>query len=529
MDAMQKKKLFITLILLAVFLIAVIISLPGCKKQSVSEDAEIILAAGRDLSPGYKDPYFSTVILKTWEPLIAISDDGDIEPKLALSWDSNESRTEWLFHLRKGVTFQDGVPFNAKAAVENFKRYSHMGYRPSSFYGFAIERVYPGLLKAEAVDEYVLKLTFKRPVPMLIYRMAGWGSAMFSPHCFNADTGDFVSTAMGTGPFYIADRKDNEYTVLKRYDNYYGEKAKAKSVRIKVIPSPETRYSAMKSGEVHGVIDLGGLTPILARELVKDERFACNAAKSTISHYLTLNGRRFPFSDERMRIALNLAIDREKIVKHYFCGFGTPTMSFLNSTNPFTKVYPPYTDMEKAKKLASDVLQGRRQKVKFLLHQYGVSRYPYKIISEFIQAELRPLGLDVEIVMVDNQASRKTMQRGEFDMSIGTRGLPNLDPTWLLHEFFSAEGGMNKSSSFGYYNPVIENCFAQLDYTYPIPERARLYDTIIRQLLIHPAVVPLLEDTNLAVYDKRLGGYKAITYGITLDKVHWIRKDEAGQ
>ena len=88
---------------------------------------------------------------------------------------------------------------------------------------------------------------------------------------------------------------------------------------------------------------------------------------------------------------------------------------------------------------------------------------------------------------------------------------------------------MNKSSSFGYYNPVIENCFAQLDYTYPIPERARLYDTVIRQLLIHPAVVPLLEDTNLAVYDKRLGGYKAITYGITLDKVHWIRKDEAGQ
>ena len=104
---------------------------------------------------------------------------------------------------------------------------------------------------------------------MLIYRMAGWGSAMFSPHCFNADTGDFISTAMGTGPFYIADRKDNEYTVLKRYVYYYGVKAKAKSVRIKVIPSPETRYSAMKSGEVHGVIDLGGLTPIWRGSLLR--------------------------------------------------------------------------------------------------------------------------------------------------------------------------------------------------------------------------------------------------------------------
>ena len=521
---MRIKSSIIVKALVLTILMALLFSMSGCYKQTLTEDSEIILAAGRDLSPGYKDPYFSTVILKTWEPLIAISDNGNLEAKLAESWESNEARTEWLFHLRQGVSFQDGVPFNADAVVENFKRYSHMGFRPSSFYGFAIERVYPGLLKTEAIGEHTVKLSFKKPVPMLIYRMAGWGSAMFSPKCFNSDTGDFTSTARGTGPFYIADRKDNEYTVLKRFEGYYGEKAKAKTVRIKVIPSPETRYSAMKSGEVHGVIDLGGLTPILARELVKDERFECNAAKSTISHYITLNGRRFPFNDERMRMAVNLAIDREKIVKHYFCGFGTPTMSFLNSTNPFTKVYPPYTDPEKAKKLASEVLQGKRQKVRFLLHQYGVSRYPYKVISEFIQAELKPLGLDVEIVMVDNLASRKTMQRGEFDMSIGTRGLPNLDPTWLLHEFFTKDGGMNKSSSFGYYNPVIEQCFADLDHTYPIEERSKLYSAIIQQLLIHPAVVPLLEDTNLAVYDKRLGGYKAITYGITLDKVHWKRK-----
>ena len=523
---MQKKIVPVKNILLTVFLIMLVFMASGCKDRTVTENSEIILAAGRDLSPGFKDPYFSTVILKTWEPLIAISDDGDIEPKLAVSWEANDSRTEWIFRLRQGVTFQDGVPFTAESVVENFKRYSNMGFRPSTFYGFAIERVYPGLLKAEAVDDHTLKLTFKRPVPMLIYRMAGWGSAMFSPKCFNADTGDFVSVAKGTGPLYIADRKDNEFTLLKRFEGYYGERAKAERIRIVVIPSPETRYSAMKSGEVHGVIDLGGLTPILARELVKDERFACNAAKSTISHYITLNGRRFPFKDERMRIAVNLAIDREKIVKHYFCGYGTATMSFLNSTNPFTKVVPPYTDLETAKKLADEVLQGKRQKVRFLLHQYGVSRYPYKVISEFIQAELKPLGLDVEIVMVDNLASRKTMQRGEFDMSIGTRGLPNLDPTWLLHEFFSLKGGMNQSSSFGYYNPVIEQCFVDLETTYPIPERAKLYKTIIDELLIHPAVVPLMEDTNLAVYDKRLAGYKAIIYGITLDKVHWNLKGE---
>ena len=137
--AMQKS-IKVTAFIIALILLNLILLLSGCKNRDMTEteDSEIILAAGRDLAPGFKDPYFSTVILKTWEPLIAISDNGDIEPKLALSWEPNASRTEWLFHLRKGVMFQDGEPFNAKAVVENFKRYSNMGFRPSSFYGFAI-------------------------------------------------------------------------------------------------------------------------------------------------------------------------------------------------------------------------------------------------------------------------------------------------------------------------------------------------------------------------------------------------------
>lgn len=46
---------------------------------------------------------------------------------------------------------------------------------------FLADRIYPGLLRAEADDENTLHLYFEKPVPMLIYRMAGWGSAMFSP------------------------------------------------------------------------------------------------------------------------------------------------------------------------------------------------------------------------------------------------------------------------------------------------------------------------------------------------------------
>lgn len=155
----------------------------GCGHKTETGEREIVLAAARDLVQGEKDPYYATIILKTWEPLVGISDDGHEMPVLAESWESNADKTEWIFHLKEGVRFHDGELFNAAAALENFRRYRNMGYRPSTFYGFLADRIYPGLLRAEADDENTLHLYFEKPVPMLIYRMAGWGSAMFSPRC----------------------------------------------------------------------------------------------------------------------------------------------------------------------------------------------------------------------------------------------------------------------------------------------------------------------------------------------------------
>ena len=67
----------------------------------------------------------------------------------------------------------------------------------------------------------------------------------------------------------------------------------------------------------------------MAEDLMRDGRFQVNSAKSTISHYLSVNGTRYPFNGERMRMALNLVIDREQIVRHYFRGYGTPTRNFF--------------------------------------------------------------------------------------------------------------------------------------------------------------------------------------------------------
>ena len=496
--------------------------------KNIDREPVIVLGAARDLAAGPKETYFTSSTLKVWEPLIGLSKDGRIEPKLAISWENRNDSKEWIFHLRKDVIFHDGVPFNAKAVLANFERYQNMGLRATSYYYFTMDRIYPNFEKIEADDEYTVHLYFKNPVPLLPYRMVEWGSAMYSPKSFNAQTGDFEENIAGTGPFRLIERKADEYVLLERNDTYYGEKAKTRRIKIRVIPSMDARYSALRSGEIMGVLDLGGISPLMARELERAGRFSISEQKSTISHYISFNGTHFPFNDSRMKKALNLAIDREKIVHYYFNDYGTSTINFLNSLTPFSKIYPVLYDKKQAEQLANDVIKGERVKVKFLLTRSSLERYPYKVIAEFLQADLSSLGLDIEIQLADDMAASIMKQNGDYDMTIGIRGLDNLDPYRILYDFFDSKGTSNIRNNWGYKNDQIDTLFSELHRATTFEEEKDIYQKIQDILIQDPAIVPLLEGKNIVVSSKKLKGYDASIYGASLESIQWAQKGEEG-
>lgn len=501
-------------------------SLCGCRNLESSQQKQIVLAAARDLAQGQKETYFCSSILKVWEPLIGLSADGRIIPKLAESWESVNGGKEWILHLKKNVKFHDGENFNAKAVLDNFKRYQNMGLRATSYYYFTMDRIYPHFERIEADDEYTVHLYFSKSDPLLPYRMVEWGSAMYSPKCFNTKTGDFSEKIAGTGPFEIAEHKADEYVILQRNDNYYGEKAKAESIKIRVIPAMDTRYSALRSGEVLGVLDLGGISPLMAKELLKTGDFYISEQKSTICHYISVNGNRYPFNDERMKKAISLAIDREKINHYYFNDYGKPTINFLNSTTPFYISYSVTYDKKKSIELAHAVLGNRRVTVKFLLTRSGVERYPYKVIAEFLQAELRPLGIDIDIQLADDMAASVMKQKGDYDMLIGIRGLDNLDPSRLLYEFFDSQGSTNIRNCFGYKNARVDAIFEKLQDVDNVADKSTLFHSLQEELINHPCVIPLLEGRNIIVSSRLLCGYEATIYGASIEKIQWSEEGE---
>ena len=501
--------------------VGLIFSLAACggkddQKTAVNQDEEIVLAGYRNLAPGEKDGYYCSSILYVWEPLIKQDGNASPIPGLAESWTMSEDGKEWTFKLRQGVSFHDGEAFNADAVIANFDR-MNTGIKPSSFYPLDINSHYPGLESYEKVDEFTIKLTFVNPSPTQLFNMVNFGSAIYSPAGFDAE-GNFAGFAQGTGPFKIVENVKDQYVLLERNEDYYGTKAIAKNIRVKVIPDADTRFSALKAGEIYGVMDLSAIPATLALELKDVDGFAITSTKSTMIRFLGLNGNKFPFNDVRMRQALSLALDRKAIVEDVYGGFGTPTTNILNYATPFYKEFAVEENLAKAKELAKEVLGDERHKVVYMINGAEATQ---KMEAEMIAPWLAEIGLDVEIMPMEYATMREEMKVGNHNIARLQQGLSNSEPATIFSRFMLSTGDHNKNYSLGYYNEEVENLMKEAQASLDIELRKANYNKLQEISAEELPVVPLFNDVTLMAYSTKLKGYEAKLYGLELPEVGW--------
>ena len=144
----------------------------------------------RDLSPGEKDGYYSSLILQVWEPLVNLGEDGAPAPALATDWQMSDDGKEWTISLREQVTFHDGEPFNADAVIANIDRVVQHSPKKSPFYTLDAAKTYPGLERVEKVADHTVKLVFNVPSPSAIQRLTG--NAHISFFIFDCTIGHYL-------------------------------------------------------------------------------------------------------------------------------------------------------------------------------------------------------------------------------------------------------------------------------------------------------------------------------------------------
>ncbi|MEN3009918.1 MAG: glutathione ABC transporter substrate-binding protein [Candidatus Bipolaricaulaceae bacterium] len=438
---------------------------------------ELIIAFGTD--PESLDPNKITsapagmVLTHIAETLLTMTEELEIAPLLAESWEFSEDGLSLTLYLRKGVKFHDGTPFNAEAVKANLERFRKASYR------FLL---YPRVQRIEVVDEYTVRLHLDMPFAPLISHLSHNFVAMVSPkQIAELPEGQDIMAPIGTGPFKFDKWVRGEYVRIVRNDEYWGPKPYVDAVVFRVVPSDATRLVLLETGQVHAIMRV---PPLDAPRVAATPGLEVVKVPSVRTIYIAFNYQKAPWTDRRVRQALNYAVDKEAIVKEVLGGAGgvsdAPIMPLIFG---YSAQKPYEYDPEKAKKLLAEAGIPKGFKVT-LYHPTG--RYMMDAaIAEAVQAYLRNVGIEAELITMEWAAYLsflfKPVQEATFDMFLLGWGTVTLDADYGLFSLFHtsqwAPAGQNR---FFYSNPAVDALLEKARVT-PDPEaRKELYAEAIK-------------------------------------------------
>ena len=326
------------------------------------------------------------VITQIFETLVALKPGTtEPEPGLAESWEANDDGTVWTFQIRPDVTFHDGEPLTAEAVCFNFDRwYNFEGplqnpgatyYWQVVFGGFATYNKDSGAPEeslyesCEATDDLTAVLTLTKPSATFIPALSQQAFSIASPKAleeFDADEGTTDADGIfspsgtfgtehpiGTGPFEFVSWVRNDRLTLKRYEDYWGDKAKIDELIIRPIADNAARLQALQAGEIQGydLVEPQDIATIESDENLQIiDRPAFNVA------YVGFNIARKPTDDVEVRKAIAHGLDREAVVTNFYSGRAEVATQFMPpevvgyADDVTTYEYDP----EKAKQILQD-------------------------------------------------------------------------------------------------------------------------------------------------------------------------------
>jgi len=295
-----------------------------------------------------------------YETLVVLDETGNIVPRLAESYEQKDSLT-YIFHLRSGVKFHDGTPFNASAVKYNFDWF--MGQEAV----LNQEAIRSGIIdEVSVIDEDTIEIVLKHPHREFLVFLSTW-QTIISPTAIEKLGDDGLATrCVGTGPFKFVEYVAGDHITIEAFEDYWDESPNIEKVIYYFNAEESTRVLQLETGETD-MIDV--LLPENVKRL-KDAGFKEHTTSAPYPYLLWIGGLGTNASfqptpalrDKRVRQALNYAVDRRELVDKLLEGYGTPAFmplppgaepfydSFMTSLN----VYPETADLDKAKQLLAE-------------------------------------------------------------------------------------------------------------------------------------------------------------------------------
>ncbi|WP_440947586.1 ABC transporter substrate-binding protein [Methanosarcina sp. T3] len=503
-------------------LLALAVMGAGCTDQEQQEELQTLSISGQ-WSPNTIDPHLSGYIpqrLGYAETLVGVDYEGKIAPSLAESWEVSGDGKNWTFILRDGVRFHDGTPFTAGIMKTSLER------------SFVQSEAIFGKIPVSAIevpDNLTLEISLDSPFPSLPAYLSRAESAALAPGSYDAE-GNVVKP-VGTGPFIFESWKPEEEVVVVKNPDYWGQAASVDKVIYRIIPETLTRKLLLDSKEIQIAMIL---SPEIAEEYTEKADYSVLQQPIARVRMIGFNTEKEPFDDKRVRQAVNYAIDREAIVTYVLHGYGT-TAAGLFPPNFYwaNQEIAPYTyDTEKAKSLLEEAgwtdtdgdgtldKDGRPLKITLVTYPERAELPP---IAEVIEQQLRKVGFETELQILNTDAANSLRNKGEFDIFLVGRGLlfvPDPDEI-MMTDYHSSGTSIDGWGAYHWHNDSVDELIEQSRTTSDMAARKELYDEVQAIVVEEAPVAYLNYYVNIDVATSNIEGYRLhpTEYSLHLENV----------
>ncbi|MBO0874673.1 MAG: ABC transporter substrate-binding protein [Pseudonocardia sp.] len=426
-----------------------------------------------------------------------------IVPDLATSWEPNADLTSWVFHLRPNVTFHDGTPWNADAAIFNLQRYTDK--HSPSFYqelnaqgGLSVQ----GIKNFSKIDDLTLRIDTNGPWSYLPVDLA---TVYFgSPTAIKAEGNQgFALKPVGTGPFIFESVQRGQRLVMNRNPNYWNGPPKVAKVILRPIPDPTARVAALRSGEVNWIeVPPSDDVPNLRAQ-------GYQVLINSYDHIWpwVYNLTRPPFDNPEVREALNWAINRQSLVDNILKGTAEPALGFVPHADaayrPAGDVYG--YDPAKAKRLLAEAGYPNGFTMTLSYPTSGSGNMIPTPMNTALQADLAAVGVKVELKPIEWAAMLNDFFVGNIPDDANAL---NISLSYQQEGFWRSWFGTGSPTNAGKYsNPRVDALLQQARTVLDGSARSNIYAQIGALLGQDSPWLVVVNDKNPRVLAPNVHGF----------------------
>ena len=418
------------------------------------------------------------------EGLTKITMDGAVLPLLAETWRHTPDGKTYTFELKKGIKFSDGKPFDADAVKFSFDRARAPGSTNK-----AKKAVWDNVSSVVAHDANTVFLVLNNADATLPFRLGENTAVILHPD----SAAGAAAKPIGTGAYTLESwNKGSAVTLVKSATYRDAAKVAIKKVTFRFINDPAAQVAALLAGDIDGMPRFGALPSL--KQFQGDKRFTVEIGTTAGKGIMSINNKKKPFDDVRVRRALSHAIDRKAFIDGAQEGLGMPIGSHFAPGNigyvDLTQRYP--YDPEKAKALLREAGVTTPLNVTLTLPPPAYARKG----GEILAAQLAKVGVIAKIENVEWAQWLGGAFKGNFDLTVINHAEPQdyatvyADPNYYI----------------GYDSAKFRGLVATLAAVSDPKEKARLWGDLQRQLAEDAVNVFIWNPAQVAVFKAGLKG-----------------------